>query len=127
MVFYEFRLQQGSVPQMLARITKHLKPAYMQTRAFQEESEYMQNTLIRHTTRACEYKSFSAVRVKTLSDIVHGSKLDEGNLVLCFAHTNHGTETVEIAEEWTRCTEPVLAKLREGLQTVFGMQLGRVH
>ena len=113
---------------MFARITRVLNPAYKQTRKFRDESEYMQDIMLRHTTRACEYNSFSALRVKMCGDIVHGSVLDPGIRLLCFVRTHPGgTEAVEVADEWTRFPDTILAELREKLETVFGIELGVVH
>jgi hypothetical protein len=132
---YEFKLQrrQANGPMMFARITRGLDPAYLETRKFRGESEYMQDILVRRATRACEYKSFSAMRVMKLSDmmlerIVHQSVLDEGDRLLSFVRTNpDGTEAVEAADEWTRFPATVLAELRQKLQTVFGSEFKIVN
>jgi hypothetical protein len=125
---YEFKLQQGqeSVSKMFARITKELKPEYMQTTEYKQLDQHSKDILIQATTRVCEYKSFSDLRLRTLThdDTVHGreawSHLHKALQLFCFVRTNtDGTEAVEVAEEWTWFTEPVLAKLREGLQSAL--------
>ena len=125
---YEFKLQRrlASGPQMQARITRRLDPAYKQTDTYRHAPQYFQDML---ENEACKREQvlapFSALRVKMRTRYRTGIDLTLG--LLCFVRVHEGpyfpVETHEFAYWWTECPLTVVAELREKLRTVFGVDL----
>lgn len=121
---YEFKLQRRreSFPEIIARITRVLDPAFKQMELYRNLPANLQFELEnRHAKREYVTQSFSALRVKR-----YPAFENSGNVCYRFYFVRihaDGTESFEISKAWCSCSPAIVEEVRKKLESEFRMQL----
>ena len=115
----EFKLERrrASAPEMRARFTRAVDPAWKLTHEWLSFSAADQTIIERWARLVAKFESFHVLKVYDISDT---------NMLFCFLRRKPlmPRMIVEVAPSWSRFPRSVLADVREKMETVFHLPLG---